>query len=85
MLGMEPRSSGRATSALNHVRHFSTQIYKCFACMCAYISHLCLNPSENRRWGWGDKPLELELQMGISCHTGAKNTAQVLCMSNKCS
>ena len=44
--------------------------------MYVYVPHVCLVPEEARR---GDQtPLELELQMVMSCHVDAENQTQGL-------
>lgn len=44
-----------------------------FACMCVCVLHTILNPQEKAR-----DPLELDLQVAVSCQVGAENRAQVL-------
>lgn len=50
----------------------------CFSCMYMWVPHVGLFPSEVVRWSI---PLELELQMVMCLHVGARKWTQVFCKS----
>ena len=47
-------------------------VYGCFVCIYVCIPHVCVEPACGVQRGELD-PLELELQMVVSCHVGAGN------------
>jgi hypothetical protein len=54
----------------------------CLACTCVGASHACL---VLQRLGKASDPLELELQMVVSCHRVSGNQTRVLWKSCQCS
>lgn len=48
-------------------------MYGCFACMHVHVPLVCHPWSLQRPEEEGIRPLELELQMVVSCHVGAGN------------
>ena len=63
----------------------SFQIYLfCVFCLHAGMCDECM-PCVCRGWQRVPDALELELQVAVSCHTGAGNQIPALCKSNRCS
>lgn len=50
--------------------------YRCFACVCVYVLHVCLMSKKGQKRAFD--PLGLALQMVVRCHMSAENPTLVL-------
>jgi hypothetical protein len=56
-------------------------VSECFACIYVCVLYAYSTHRDQRRVS---DPLELELQLSVSCHVGAGNGTRVLCKSSCC-
>ena len=57
-------------------------MYECYASMYVCTLHVCSASGGQKRTS---DPLELELQMFVSCHVGAGNEIWFICKGSQCS
>lgn len=55
------------------------EVYECFPCMYIWAPPACNAYVDQKK-----ESLELELQIPVSCHMGAKTQTQALCKNIKC-